>query len=821
MIARRPVTLAWLALAWERAAPVLVWPLAGLGVYLALALFGVFERFGDPWRVLAALAIVIACALLARHSLRGFSWPGRRDAQRRVEADSGLSHREFEALEDHPATGNPALWQAHRARMAARLEGVRARRPHAAWARLDPYGLRISLILVLAAGAFLAGDLARYRVVDAFALRPLSGGAGQPVADLWIEPPDYTGEPTLYLRNRRSAVIPEGSVLAARLAGSARRPHVSGAEAGIERIDDRVWQVRAPIEQSGDVIVRTGPLAERLSLTVQPDTVPHITLAAEPESDAEGVLQLEFVARDDYGVERHTLEVAAEAEERGGTIAPEAWQSIDISPGSVSPTGEEDRFTARIDVARHPLSGRRVAIRIAGTDGAGQTGRSTAYEMTLPARVFLDPLAKAVAAERRDFLGSGREYEALEPGEPEPVFDRATRDRAIFLDDEPALRIERAPRGVLRLARALDALSDAPARYFDDPIVFMGLRTALHEVRRARGAEGLTHLDEDLWQIALRAELGTLADARQALDAAQQALNDAMARGADATEMSALFDAYERAMQNYMAALAREAMENGEMAGGQGGAGMDTLNADMLQELLDALREATELGDTEGARRALAQLQELLRNLQMNLAGGGEGQGDSPLAQALREALGELGDALGEQRELMDETFEESREGSGAPEPGEDESRSTGEGDDLSQRQRALAERLGELGAMTPGEDGDEALARAGEAMEEAGQALEEGDAEAALEAQNEAVEALREAAGDLAETLLAEEGGQQQNDPLGRQSGGQGAGDADVPSESERQRARQILEELRRRAAEQGRSREELDYIERLLERF
>ena len=302
MIARRPVTLAWLALAWERAAPVLVWPLAGLGVYLALALFGVFERFGDPWRVLAALAIVIACALLARRSLRGFSWPGRRDAQRRVEADSGLIHREFEALEDHPATGNPALWQAHRARMAARLEGVRARRPHAAWARLDPYGLRISLILVLAAGAFLAGDLARYRVVDAFALRPLSGGAGQPVADLWIEPPDYTGEPTLYLRNRRSAVIPEGSVLAARLAGSARRPHVSGAEAGIERIDDRVWQVRAPIEQSGDVIVRTGPLAERLSLTVQPDTVPHITLAAEPESDAEGVLQLEFVARDDYGV---------------------------------------------------------------------------------------------------------------------------------------------------------------------------------------------------------------------------------------------------------------------------------------------------------------------------------------------------------------------------------------------------------------------------------------------------------------------------------------------------------------------------------------
>jgi hypothetical protein len=35
------------------------------------------------------------------------------------------------------------------------------------------------------------------------------------------------------------------------------------------------------------------------------------------------------------------------------------------------------------------------------------------------------------------------------------------------------------------------------------------------------------------------------------------------------------------------------------------------------------------------------------------------------------------------------------------------------------------------------------------------------------------------------------------------------------------RARARDILEELRRRAAEAGRPQEELDYIERLLDRF
>ncbi len=128
----------------------------------------------------------------------------------------------------------------------------------------------------------------------------------------------------------------------------------------------------------------------------------------------------------------------------------------------------------------------------------------------------------------------------------------------------------------------------------------MGLRTALMEVRRARELDELDHMEGDLWDIALRAELGSLADAEAALAAAERALADALARGADQIEISALMDAFEQAMDRYMQLLMREAAEAGRFAEGGGGGNM---SADMLEQLLEALREATELGDTEARVR--------------------------------------------------------------------------------------------------------------------------------------------------------------------------------------------------------------------------
>ena len=65
--------------------------------------------------------------------------------------------------------------------------------------------------------------------------------------------------------------------------------------------------------------------------------------------------------------------------------------------------------------------------------------------------------------------------------------------------------------------------------------------------------------------------------------------------------------------------------------------------------------------------------------------------------------------------------------------------------------------------------------------------------------------------------------GGQSEFDPLGRRDGGFMPDGSDVvlPEEDNFQRARDIRDELRRRAGDAARPLPERDYIERLLRRF
>lgn len=200
--------------------------------------------------------------------------------------------------------------------------------------------------------------------------------------------------------------------------------------------------------------------------------------------------------------------------------------------------------------------------------------------------------------------------------------------------------------------------------------------------------------------------------------------------------------------------------------------------------------------------------------------GGSSGEPRGPGAiGADQRALAEAADAIARMLE---------QQGAGAGQGGEQTGeQGAGQGDSQD------GERGGGLG------DAEQGLERAQRSMGRAARDLEEGNPGGAITDQRLAVQALREAAEGLAGEVFAEqmrregrdmgdagqagEGGR--TDPLGRRadggSGGFATGDNMVPELRDRQRARDLLEELRRRAADPETDPVTRSYIERLLERF
>ena len=135
-----------------------------------------------------------------------------------------------------------------------------------------------------------------------------------------------------------------------------------------------------------------------------------------------------------------------------------------------------------------------------------------------------------------------------------------------------------------------------------------------------------------------------------------------------------------------------------------------------------------------------------------------------------------------------------------------------------------------------PGEGPGQALDRANGAMERAIRALQGNRPGDAVGAQGNALDQLRRAGRGLLQQMMerfARQSGNRPNrrgrpnlprrDPLGRESMGEDV-DTDgvkIPDASSVQRAREILDELRRRSGQISRQRLELDYINRLLQRF
>jgi hypothetical protein len=267
-----------------------------------------------------------------------------------------------------------------------------------------------------------------------------------------------------------------------------------------------------------------------------------------------------------------------------------------------------------------------------------------------------------------------------------------------------------------------------------------------------------------------------------------------------------LLKRYNEAMKRYVDAMAANPPPPGQAPMS---ADAKELGMDDVQQLLKMIQQLAQAGDRQKAAQLLAMLQSMLENMRMSQNGkAGQGQQN----QALNQKLQKLGGLMGKQRSLLDKTFRQ-QQGKGDPKDGGAKG--------LQQQQQDLEKQLQD---SLKGMDGKSAqqMREAGKAMGDAQNALGQKDLSSATSAENRALDALRTGAQELADEAQGK--GQQaggQEDPLGRKNSPLGNSGVKIPGATDIARAREILMELRRRAAQMGRPQAERDYLDRLLKSF
>lgn len=783
---------------------------------------------------------LISFGVASVHGVTKFKLPSRADALARL--DEALPGRPIQALLDDQAIGtndgdSVALWQAHKARMAQRAATAEAVKPDLRLASRDPYALRYAALLAFVV-ALIFGSL--WRVGSVADMAPGTAVAGQgPTWEGWVEPPRYTGLPTLYLADQTGAAlsVPKGSRITLRLYGEvgAHSLTESSSASGTEAATDPEQEFVA--ERSGQLRI-DGPAGRDWSVQVIDDAAPQIAVSGTAQSEAGGQMKLPFSASDDYGVvsglARIELDLAAIDRRYGLAAEPEPREVIEIElPMPI--TGDRADFTEDLieDFSQHPWAHLPVRITLMATDAAEQQTSSDSYETALPARRFFDPLAAAVIEQRRDLLWSR----------------------------------SNAP----RVSQLLRAVSHRPEDLFRSDTAYLRLRVVLRRLetfhRYGLKPKQQEEIAQALWDLAVVIEDGTLADALERMRRAQERLTEAMKNGASDEEIAELMQELREATQDYLQQLQRLAQQDGEDGERQPGQNSESLQMtqDDLQRMMDRIQELMEQGRMAEAQQALEEFQQMMENMRVTQ---GQGQGQQSEGQQAMEGLAET---LREQQGLSDQAFRDlqeqfnpgaqsgesqgnegrnggqgrgqSHEGQGGQGEGSDQAGDGEQGQgSLADRQQALRDELGRQQQGLPGvgtPEGDaarEALDRAGRAMDEAEQALRGDDLAEAIDRQSEAMEALREGMRSLGEAMAQEQqnqpgqgtqdGDMQANnrDPLGRNPGAAGSISTDenlLQGEDVYRRARELLDEIRRRTGETDRPQIELEYLKRLLERF
>ena len=596
---QRALSRARWSIFWERLWPALAGIVTVIGLFLAVSWLGLWLWLPPIGRAigLGAFFLLAAAAFAPLFMVRV---PTAQDGLRRLDRNSGRPHRPATAIADEIAAPSEdsfatALWRAHVMRALGAAKTLKAGAPAPRVARRDPFALR-ALVAVLVVATFIAAGNDRLkRIAAAFDWQGVMAPSNFRI-DAWVSPPTYTGKPPVILPGLRTGEpipaavamsVPAGSTLVIRATGQVELDVVttggleepkSGAQ---KTAANGTEERRFVINDAGSASVR-GVAASDVTwqFTAIPDKPPTIALAKDPEGQARGSLQLNYKLEDDYGV------VGAQAtfrllksEGTNGQPPRALFDAPDVTLALPQARTRNGVGQTIKDLTEHPWAGTDVAMTLVARDEAANEGVSAPFEFRLPERPFSKPMARALVEQRR----------------------------ILALDADAQARV----------LTALDALTIAPERFNMESNVYLGLRSIFWQLARAKTDDQLRDVVARMWDMAVNLEDGNVSDAEQALRAAEEALRQALERGATDEEIKKLTDQLRAALDKFLQALAEQMRKNPQQLARPLDPNARQVRPQDLRSMIDRLEQMARSGAKDAAKRMLQELQSMLENLQM------------------------------------------------------------------------------------------------------------------------------------------------------------------------------------------------------------
>ena len=230
-------------------------------------------------------------------------------------------------------------------------------------------------------------------------------------------------------------------------------------------------------------------------------------------------------------------------------------------------------------------------MTLVARDEAANEGVSEPFEFRLPERPFSKPMARALIEQRR----------------------------VLALDADAQAQV----------LTALDALTIAPERFNMETNVYLGMRSIFWQLARAKTDDQLRDVVARMWDMAVNIEDGNVSDAEQALRAAEEALRQALERGASDEEIKKLTDHLRAALDKFLQALAEQMRKNPQQLARPLDPNTRQVRPQDLNSMIDRLEQMARSGAKDAAKRLLQELQSMLENLQMarpgqQMDGGGD-----------------------------------------------------------------------------------------------------------------------------------------------------------------------------------------------------